>query len=758
MSEGVLAALTKTKLFILHKINPAIDKIPITVTAKDVLFIAGVTGASKRYRVDNIVNGLTELSYDVQVIMDSQIRLIDLDALPKVVVFFRCADINYSLTSILASLLQRNVTIVADIDDLIFEPTVADQIDAYNRLPVQEQTSYREGIDGYRRVLASCRKATAATSFLASRMLHVINEATVIPNTVNDKQLRLASTILAVSPVRDTIKERLTIIYLSGTNTHQKDFEQCSSALASFMRKYPNVYFHLVGLLDLPDCFTDLHDRIRHDPLLPYLKLLSLTAAADINIAPLEKIPFNHAKSELKIFEAGLVQVPTIASPVDSYAQYIEDGVDGLLADTEEEWYNAFARLADNPDLRASMGLKAREKALQKNHYLHAARLAAEFYGLAPRWPDSQETTEVINAASCSGLNMENLRIAWLLPNLMLGSGGYRNILRAAHHLANFGHTIELYLMNEYRSGKKLLSLIQEYYYPLRAVCYPYRGRIEKNDVLLATHWSTVEPALQNQNRVLEIMYFVQDFEPYFYPMGSEYIMAENTYRQGLYHITSGPWCERFLKEEFHAEADHFLFPIDKNIYFPRERNNAQLTILFFAKPEMPRRCYELGVAALHEFYNTWHNNDVNIVFFGSRNVDTKAVPFPCTCASMLPNLDDLALLYSSADLGIVFSPTNPSLVPYEMMACGLPVLDLALTNNHYNYGQRRDIAFLADPRPAVMAEQIVKLLNNKAELELRRQNGLDFVNTFPSEEQMGRRVEALIKKRISLYSGAIPI
>jgi glycosyltransferase involved in cell wall biosynthesis len=274
-------------------------------------------------------------------------------------------------------------------------------------------------------------------------------------------------------------------------------------------------------------------------------------------------------------------------------------------------------------------------------------------------------------------------------------------------------------------------------------------GRIENNDVLFATHWTTVDAAIENKDMVLEVIYFVQDFEPYFTPMSSEYIMAENTYRQGIYSITAGPWCEQFLKNEFQAEADHFEFPIDRNIYYPRERKNTRCTILFFAKPEMPRRCYELGVATLHKFYNKWHK-DVEIVFFGSKKVDRGTIPFPFKHASLIYNLNDLAQLYTNADLGIVFSPTNPSFVPYEMMACGLPVVDLDRAASHYNYGQRRDIAFLADPRPTIMAEQIIELLNNKEELELRRKNSMEFVSTFKNEEQIGRRIEELIKRRIS--------
>jgi glycosyltransferase involved in cell wall biosynthesis len=114
--------------------------------------------------------------------------------------------------------------------------------------------------------------------------------------------------------------------------------------------------------------------------------------------------------------------------------------------------------------------------------------------------------------------------------------------------------------------------------------------------------------------------------------------------------------------------------------------------------------------------------------------------------------LQDLAEIYVNSDLGIVFSTTNPSLVPYEMMACGLPVVDLKRPGNEINYGAREDIAFLADPSPSVMAQQIQKLLEDREQLTQRSVNGLEFVQTLPSEEQMARRVEELILRRMERY------
>jgi glycosyltransferase involved in cell wall biosynthesis len=292
--------------------------------------------------------------------MHWQAKLINLASPPKAVAFLRCYDICF-LMPILAALRQRGVTLVADIDDLLFEPTIVDQIGEYEAAAFSnQQAAFLIKVAGYQRVLAACQKGTAPTTFLASRMSHIVSETTVIPNTVNEAQLQLASDIIASSSVCDVAKERLTIIYLPGVKKRHQDVEKCFGALAKFMRERSNVYFHLVGTQDLPDCFADFQSRIRYEPFVPYLKLLPLTAAAEINIAPLEKSTFNHAKSELKIFEAGLVQVPTIASRVDSYARYITDGVDGLLADTEEEWFCAFSKLAQ-PGARPLLGFDAQK-------------------------------------------------------------------------------------------------------------------------------------------------------------------------------------------------------------------------------------------------------------------------------------------------------------------------------------------------------------------------------------------------------------
>ena len=310
-----------------------------------------------------------------------------------------------------------------------------------------------------------------------------------------------------------------------------------------------------------------------------------------------------------------------------------------------------------------------------------------------------------------------------------------------------------LYFTQTSKSPDELCTLLHEHFYPFKGSVRLVDGRFRPADVLMATHWSTVDVALQARDQVREVMYFVQDFEPAFAPMGSEYVMAENTYRHGLYCVTSGPWCEVYLKANYGVEADHFKFPIDRDTYHPRPRTKSTPSIVFFAKPEMPRRCFELGAAALREVKA--QRPDVEILMFGSPQVRQQALDYPVTVLKIVPTINDLAQMYSNADIGVVFSTTNPSLVPYEMMACGLPVIDLGRPGNEVNYDGRQDIALLADPRPSVMARQMLTLLDDLPARKQRSDAGIEFTAGFPTEEQMAQRVEQLIVMRLATHTHA---
>lgn len=710
--------------------------------AFDVIFAIGCwEGESKRYRVHNIAEGLIDMGYKVDVMPFEHVgTLADNNISVHTVVLFRAPfDAVSRVEHFLDYAKLNGINVVFDVDDLVFEPDVIDQIDGFRLLPEEEKENYIAGVQAYRKLLLASNMVTVPTEYLCKCALALGQPTYVIPNSINEAQLFIAHELALETKIENG---PVRIGYFSGSLTHQADFAECADALFALMEAHKDILLRIVGYLDLDARWDVLADRIERLNFQPYQTMLRVLNECDINIAPLQLTSvFCHGKSELKFFEAGLLGIPTVASATDTYARVIKNGINGYSVTTLEEWRVALEALVASASLRKSIGDKAKETSMDLYRATHIASRAAQVYGLRKLKPANLP----LNASSLPA--SRHLRIAWIIPGLIIGGGGHRNILRAAYFLSQFGHDISLYFTSTDDDAQTIKNQIQQHFYPLDCPVQVFSGKIDPADVVFATHWSTVSAALTARDTAKEIMYFVQDFEPAFAPMSSEYILAENTYRLGLYHITSGPWCEVVLRRDFNAEADHFRFPVDRTIYYPRTRTKQNTNLIFFAKPEMPRRCFELGIFALREFHCI--RPDVEIVMFGSKNAGKQSYDFPVTIRDVLPTLDDLAEMYSNGDVGLVFSTTNPSLIPYEMMACGLPVVDLARGDNAENYGGRSDIAFLADPLPEKMARQIADLICNDDELRMRRENGIDFIKLFPSEQEMAKRVESLIIGRV---------
>lgn len=714
---------------------PAIITRRRTGPQPDIIFFIGCwEGESKRYRVDNVAETLRAGGRRVEVMSYADLcRLVDEHLTPAAIVLFRAPEEPWT-EACLAYARKQGTRVFFDVDDLIFEPSLVDRVHGYQLLSEAEKQTYRDGVARYRALLTKCDAVTVSTAPLAEAVKALGLPVHVVPNTFNHIQAEIAEKLVAAPRQAG---DAVVVGYFSGSRTHDRDFQEAAPALLRLLREMPTLRLQLVGELEPGPGFADLAGRIDRLPFMPYQDMLRAMGGCDIVIAPLEPgNPFNEAKSELKWFEAALVQTPCVATPTAPFRAAISQGETGFLATGEVEWYDALRALATQPELRARIGAAARQVALER-------------FG-PDRLRDAAESALALPAPPAPAIRTEpgRKRIDWIVPGLLIGGGGHRNILRAAHFLERFGHDVGLTFTNIEHSADEIRELLHRHFYPFQGEVRRYDGVFRYSDALFATHWTTVDAALRARGLTKEIMYFVQDFEPMFAPMGTEYILAENTYRQGLYCITSGPWCEVLLKREFGAEADHFEFPIDRDVYFPRARTRLSPNVLYFAKPEMPRRCYELGVMMLREFHRL--APEVEIIMYGSRDVDLATLGFPATLQGVLPTINDLAQAYANADVGIAFSTTNPSLVPYEMMACGTPVLDLGRPGNEVNYGGRFDVALLADPEPARMARKLRDLVRNPTEREARSKAGIELVARMPTEEQMARRVEELILRRLA--------
>jgi glycosyltransferase involved in cell wall biosynthesis len=149
-----------------------------------------------------------------------------------------------------------------------------------------------------------------------------------------------------------------------------------------------------------------------------------------------------------------------------------------------------------------------------------------------------------------------------------------------------------------------------------------------------------------------------------------------------------------------------------------------------------------LGVSALQLVKQ--ERPEVEIVFYGDRSEKFQHVPFEFTNVGMTPQISDLGDLYRSADVGVCFSTTNPSLVPFEMMACGLPVVDLDVNGNEVSYGGREN-CMLASASPRDIADKICAILDDPQRAADLSQRGIDYAEEFPTEIEMVRLIEHYI-------------
>ncbi len=302
-----------------------------------------------------------------------------------------------------------------------------------------------------------------------------------------------------------------------------------------------------------------------------------------------------------------------------------------------------------------------------------------------------------------------SLRIGWVLSPLSPGSGGQTTISRFARYLKEQGHTVTFYIYEGIQpqaiaDARKILKKNFKLDVNIKKI-----KNYEESDVIIATGWETAYPVFNLKTKAHKF-YFVQDFEPLFYGTGTKTILAENTYKMGLYGITAGRWLTKKVSE-YGMGADYFDFGADIDIYRPSDvdKMHKQKKICFYARPVTERRAFELGVIALDIFHKK--HPDYTIEFFGWDISDYK-IPFPYVNRGIL-SPDELAKLYQESAACLVLSLTNVSLLPLELLAAGcIPVVNEG-DNNSMVLGENKFIAY-APAAPIQLADELVRAVERK--------------------------------------------
>jgi O-antigen biosynthesis protein len=310
-----------------------------------------------------------------------------------------------------------------------------------------------------------------------------------------------------------------------------------------------------------------------------------------------------------------------------------------------------------------------------------------------------------------AGLAREKrLRIAALVPPFARGSGGLSTILALMGALAERGHLCSLWLEDPHRRthepGRRVDKRLRDYFGPVQAEVHSGFTAWEGADIAVATGWETVPRALLLPDCAARA-YLVQDYEPDFFPASAEARWAEQTYTQGLFHVTAGPWLAELLRERFGARAEWFALGVDHEVYRSLEANRRDDTVIAYARRSTPRRAVPLALLALAELHR--RRNDLRIVLFGEEHPIRAS--FPYRHAGILPE-PELARLYAEATVGVSLSLTNYSRVSQEMMACGLPCVELDTPSVRAGLGDENAVT-LGRFDPLALADTIERLLDD---------------------------------------------
>lgn len=303
------------------------------------------------------------------------------------------------------------------------------------------------------------------------------------------------------------------------------------------------------------------------------------------------------------------------------------------------------------------------------------------------------------------------IRTAWIMHPPGESSGGHQNIFRFIEHLERAGHqaTVYLYHSADHRIDARYLERLirdSESFPTVKARFQVYDGVAVDTDAIFATGWETAYPAYLDASPAKRF-YFVQDFEPAFYPVGTEHVFAENTYRFGFHGITAGGWLAKKLSSEYGMRTDAFDFAADLTNY---TYSNAERRsdLFFYARPVTTRRGFELGAMALQEVARKRPEVTLHLAGWDVSNYDL-GFDYVNHGAMRVTELDEL---YNRCAAGLVLSLTNLSLLPLELLASGvIPVI-----NTGANNAMVSDNPFFryCEPAPRALARALLEVLDRE--------------------------------------------
>ena len=316
------------------------------------------------------------------------------------------------------------------------------------------------------------------------------------------------------------------------------------------------------------------------------------------------------------------------------------------------------------------------------------------------------------------------LDVAFVIPPFARGSGGHTTLSNIVRALERRGHRCSFWLDDPGRrelDPQEAARMFAQWFGPFKAPVHPDFSGWKGADVAVATGYQSVLRVRTLANCGARA-YCVQDHEPDFFAASAERVHAEESYTFGFHAITAGTWLAEVMRDRYGMAATPFELAVDHEIYRPLPEQRQREVVMFYARATTPRRAVPIGLAALRELQR--RRPSVDIWLYGQ--ADAPRVDFTFENLGVVSG-PELARAYARATVGLSLSLTNYSLVPQEMLACGLPCVEAAEPSILAAFGTDGPVV-VAKPEPHALADAIEGLLEDAADRERRAKEGRDLV------------------------------
>lgn len=241
----------------------------------------------------------------------------------------------------------KKVKIIYDFDDAIWLMDENPNQGIFNKLKNPEKTG---------KICSIANRVIVGNEYLKGYASQFNSDIQIIPSTINLEKYQAEK-----KPSKNIC------IGWTGSFSTIKHFETVLPALEKINEVYEQkVYFKVIG-----------DPTYEFQPLgIKGIKWNSETEAEDlaeldIGLMPLPDNEWTKGKCAMKGLQYMALEIPTIMSPVGVNSDIIQDGENGFLASSTDEWIEKLSLLIEDADLRKRIG-KAGKKTVEKDFSVEA--------------------------------------------------------------------------------------------------------------------------------------------------------------------------------------------------------------------------------------------------------------------------------------------------------------------------------------------------------------------------------------------------